>query len=108
MEGRVAVLGVGELVWISDLGARLLAEYEWSILMKTGTTSEGTLQLTGKTIKIAGEGKDLSILESTQRSSLLSMSSGTVSFEDVDSLNTRRCRAQIRRNRSSADHSCPF
>ncbi|KAK2940635.1 hypothetical protein BLNAU_24457 [Blattamonas nauphoetae] len=82
-EGRVAVLGVGELVWISDLGARLLAEYEWSILMKTGTTSEGTLQLTGKTIKIAGEGKDLSILESTQRSSLLSMSSGTVSFEDV-------------------------
>ncbi|KAK2950579.1 hypothetical protein BLNAU_14471 [Blattamonas nauphoetae] len=68
---------------MSDLSARLLAEYEWSISMKTGTTSEGPLQLTGKIIKIAGIGKDQSILESSQPSSLLSMSSGTVSFEDV-------------------------
>ncbi|KAK2950594.1 hypothetical protein BLNAU_14486 [Blattamonas nauphoetae] len=68
---------------VSDLSARLLAEYEWSISMKSGTTSEDTLLLAGKTIKIAGKGKDLSILESSQPSSLLSMSSGTVSFEAV-------------------------
>ncbi|KAK2951643.1 hypothetical protein BLNAU_13382 [Blattamonas nauphoetae] len=51
--------------------------------MTTGTTSEGALQLAGRTIEIAGEGKDLSILECSQPSSLLSLSSGTVSLEDV-------------------------
>ncbi|KAK2942251.1 hypothetical protein BLNAU_22820 [Blattamonas nauphoetae] len=68
---------------VSGLSVRLPAQCERSLLMKTGTMSECTPQHAGNTIEIAGEGKALSILESSQVDSLLSMSSETVSIEDV-------------------------